>query len=293
MSIAAHEKVIEDMTERHLRLLDDVLVRLEKDVIQVINGAPQKGGKLFDTKWAVEVRPRLQNAIRRNYMNWAHETVEGYNEAVASVNTMLTEFGVSTMVSSGVVQQLKNLTFRGFEDIGNRFFETLASEIYQNTLVGRSLEDMISTVRGQINGIYQQADTQEVADLVKAAKKHIGTERGDKAVELLHTKYAADRLGNNMRRYAGQMVHDGLSQFDAAIIKRAGDEAGAEKWKYVGETVRDSRDWCIAHKGRVMTEDEMVDEWANNSWQGKSGSDPFINRGGYNCQHRFIPVFAK
>ena len=37
-----------------------------------------------------------------------------------------------------------------------------------------------------------------------------------------------------------------------------------------------------------MTEDEIREEWANNSWAGKSSGDPFIVRGGYNCRHHWV-----
>jgi hypothetical protein len=113
----------------------------------------------------------------------------------------------------------------------------------------------------------------------------------DAAVEQLHTKYARDRVGNNLRRYATQQLHDGLMQYSASINMQMGNQLGADKFKYFGTVVEDTRQWCKDHIGRVMTEQEIRDEWANNSWAGKSSSDPFIARGGYNCRHHFRAVF--
>ena len=39
----------------------------------------------------------------------------------------------------------------------------------------------------------------------------------------------------------------------------------------------------------LFTEEEARSVWSSQSWSGKSGSDPFVNRGGYRCRHSFIP----
>jgi hypothetical protein len=89
------------------------------------------------------------------------------------------------------------------------------------------------------------------------------------------------------------MVHDSLMQFDSSIVVNAGKESGAEKWKYYGSVIRDSREWCKQHAGKIYTEEEIREMWAENQWQGKAPGDPFIVRGGYNCRHHFRPVFEE
>jgi hypothetical protein len=115
----------------------------------------------------------------------------------------------------------------------------------------------------------------------------------DAAVEQLHTKYARDRVGNNLRRYATQQLHDGLMQYSASINMKMANQLGAEQFEYFGTVAGNTRQWCKDHIGRIMTEQEIRDEWANNSWAGKSSSDPFIARGGYNCRHHFRAVFKE
>jgi len=85
-------------------------------------------------------------------------------------------------------------------------------------------------------------------------------------------------------------VHDSLTQFDASVNMAAAKEADVQEWEYYGDVIRDTRPWCQKHVGKVYTEDEIRDLWANNSWQGKSAGDPFIVRGGYNCRHQWLPV---
>ena len=38
---------------------------------------------------------------------------------------------------------------------------------------------------------------------------------------------------------------------------------------------------------KANTEEEAREIWQG-SWRGKSGTDPFVNRGGYRCRHSFI-----
>ena len=114
----------------------------------------------------------------------------------------------------------------------------------------------------------------------------------DDAIKKLKEFYASDKLGNNMRRYASQQVHDSLMQFDASLVIQAGKEAGADKWKYYGSVIRDSRPFCKEHAGKVYTEAEIRDIWQGD-WAGKAPGDPFIVRGGYNCRHHWRPVYSE
>lgn len=97
-------------------------------------------------------------------------------------------------------------------------------------------------------------------------------------------------LDAKLRRHAGQMVHDSLAQFDATLLKKFGEDTGAEEWKYTGTLINTSRQWCRDHVNRIMTTEEIREEWKDH-WAGKAPGDPFIVRGGYNCRHRWRPVF--
>jgi hypothetical protein len=160
--------------------------------------------------------------------------------------------------------------------------------LYHNTITGRPVAESIKNLRQKINGVYIASDQAEIDRLVEKA------ELGDEdAARELRQVYAADRTGNNMRRYARQMVVDSMMQFDASINVVAGREIGADKWRYYGTVVEDSRPFCVKHLDQVWTEEEIRDTWAETSWQGKADGDPFIVRGGYNCRHHFRPVFEE
>ncbi len=90
-----------------------------------------------------------------------------------------------------------------------------------------------------------------------------------------------------MRRYAGQIAQDSLMQFDGQFTLYKGKEAGITKYQYVGTNITTTRDFCRRYLNRVFTEEEAREIWQG-SWRGKSGTDPFVNRGGYRCRHSFI-----
>jgi len=287
-----HARIIERLGDAHEERLQTALRRLEERVVAIVSAAPTKAGSLFDLEWAIAARTQIQSVLEQEYLAEVQAIVDGYDEALASAQSMLGEYGAFTEISPDVIRNLKRLSFQGFEAIGNEYLDTLANEIYQNTITGRPVSESVKTLRHAINGIYIESDSVEANRLVDIARNGSDAQRAE-AIEKLHTLYARDRVGNNLRRYATQMVHDSLMQFDSSIVVAAGKEAGAEKWKYYGSVIRDSREWCKDHAGKSYTEDEIREMWANNSWAGKAPGDPFIVRGGYNCRHHFRPVFEE
>lgn len=99
-------------------------------------------------------------------------------------------------------------------------------------------------------------------------------------------------VGADMARYVKQQIHDSLTQFDSAINAKVALDSGAEKFKYIGSDDGVTRSFCRKHVNKIYTIDEMNEIWRE-EWAGKSGSNPFINKGGYNCRHRWRPVKFK
>ena len=284
-----HDDYLDRLADSHLERLLASLALLENRIADYLLSAPERDGKLFDVEWAISARAEISQIIESEYSQTVQSLLDDYPEVEKRALEMLNNYGDFAQTSPAVIQQLQRLTFQGFEDIASTFLDSIANEVYQNALTGRSKADMIKTIRQSINGVYMQSDQAEINRLVDVAKN--GTAAQSKAaIEKLHTIYAADKTGNNMRRYASQMVQDSLMQFDASINVNAGIQAGAEKWKYYGDVIRDSRPFCREHAGNTYTTDEIAEIWSGD-WKGKASGDPFIVRGGYNCRHHFRPVF--
>ena len=287
----AHERLIERLDATHGRRLEGVLESLEAEIERLVGA-----GKISPAE-AINKRVTIEAAIRGTFLTWADDTVRDYDNVAAGVVAMMQKLGAIegfVAADAATVNQLKRIAFAGYEDIAARFVDTLANGLYQNTLAGRPAQETVREMRQAINGVFAKSDDVAAMALVDFVKRYRDDpSRADEvadAVEQLHTIYARDRAGNNLRRYAYQQVHDALMQFNGSFTQAKAQEAGLTHYEYYGSLVRDSRDWCIRHKGMVMSDDEIREKWVNSSWQGKAPGDPFVVRGGYNCRHHFMPV---
>ena len=282
-----HAKIVARIGATHEQRLLSVLQELEQRIAALMGQTPLQHGKLYDLNWAIRARTDLTQIMRETFLTEVDSMIREYDDVLSSLDSLYAEFDEFVGVEPDVIAQLKRISFQGFEDIASTFTDELANELYQNTLTGRPVSDSVKNIRQKINGIYMNSDKAEINRLVQLAK-----EGSEEAVEALHREYAADRTGRNMRRYARQMVHDSVMQFDASVNMAAAQRLGADEFKYYGSVVEDSRDWCIRHVNKTYSEDEIREMWDENEWAGKAAGDPFIVRGGYNCRHHFRPVFG-
>lgn len=293
---ALRAEALMSLEEKQQELLIKSLQRLEADVVAQVSKLPNVDGVLFNTRLAIELRPKLKQAIEELYLTPVQTFINDYDKIAGNIIATYgklpvpKEFKGIKEIDLNVIQQLKRVSFAQFQNLGNEFIDTLASEVYQSTLVGRPIRDMIQTVKSKINGIYQQSDSKKAQELVNYIANNPNGAEVDTAVSQLQTIYGRDRLGDNLNRYASQIVQDSLMGFDGQFAKFRADEIGLTSYVYFGSLVRDSRDFCVDHVDQVFTEEEIRDIWANETWQGKAQGDPFVVRGGYNCRHSFQPI---
>jgi hypothetical protein len=102
-----------------------------------------------------------------------------------------------------------------------------------------------------------------------------------------------DVRGRPLASYADTYVQDQIMQYHARANKELGKESGAKKWRYVGDSIKTSRPFCTDNIGVVKTTEEWEAIGTGTSWKGKSCSDIFSCRGGYNCRHHFQAVFSE
>jgi hypothetical protein len=293
-------KAVNNLETKHQKLLIDTLQNLEKEVVRLVSELPIQEGALFNTRLAIEIRPKLQKAIEDLYLTKVQTFINDYDKIAGTIVATYgklpipNEFKQITEADLTTIQQLKKIAFTQFQNLATEFSNTLAQEVYQSTLVGKPFADVVETVRAKINGIYQQADTRkqkELVDFVQAQRiaGKTNTEDFKTAVDELKQSYGSTVTGANLAVYSSQIVQDALMGFDGQFAKFRADELGLTSYVYFGSVIRDSRDFCVEHANKIFTEEEARQLWQND-WQGKSGSDPFIDRGGYNCRHHWQPV---
>ena len=293
-------KAVNNLESQHQKLLIDTLQNLEKEVVRLVSELPIQEGALFNTRLAIEIRPKLQKAIEDLYLTKVQTFINDYDKIAGTIVATYgklpipNEFKQITEADLTTIQQLKKIAFTQFQNLATEFSNTLAQEVYQSTLVGKPFADVVETVRAKINGIYQQADTRkqkELVDFVQAQRiaGKTNTEDFKTAVDELKQSYGSTVTGANLAVYSSQIVQDALMGFDGQFAKFRADELGLTSYVYFGSIIRDSRDFCVEHANKIFNEEEARQLWQND-WQGKSGSDPFIDRGGYNCRHHWQPV---
>lgn len=289
MNDKGYADYLDRLADTHRDRLILALQELEDRVATLLLDAPLSEGALFDLAWATGIRSELRAALDDTFLLSVNEIVTEYADVEVELAAMLQRYGGFRELPPEIIAQLQRLSFAGFEEIASTYLDTIANGVYQNTLTGRPANDVIKEMRQVINGVYIQSDQDEIAQLVEVA--NFGSAEDSKeAIERLHTKYASDRTGNNLRRYATQQVQDSLMQFSASSVVASGKEAGVDRWRYYGSTITDSRSFCREHAGKVYTTAEIYEIWGSESWQGKAAGDPFVVRGGYNCRHHFRPV---
>ncbi len=288
-------KLIDTHEERIIGVLKSLEDRIRSDLT-----SKTKGGSVFNTQFAITYRPNIKTLIQGIYLKEADAIINEYDQIVKEYQKVVkklpipSKFKLLQKADLEVINQLKFLSFSGFEDIANTFLDTISNEVYQSALIGKPFNEMVKNIAGAINGIYQRSNENDINRLVDYIEKNRYTSnpailtKVNQAKTTLASKYGADILGNNMRKYSSQIAHDSVMQFDGKFTKYKGDQIGIKQYKYSGTRIDTTRDFCARHIGRVFTDKEARRLWENNNWKGKSGSDPFVDRGGYRCRHSWI-----
>jgi hypothetical protein len=305
-------KQIELAEAEYYKTLITTLDRIEREVVATASRLPLTDGKLIELQSAIAIRPQIKAILEREYLAWSDTVVrEGFNKqakriekAFKSIGNIPVEFQELTKGDLALIQNLKQQYFTQFKDVSNTFTRRLSEQVYQNTLIGSEFSILEKELRQTINGIYASSDDPEITRLITYINRNQNSDKPevqakvDKSVQTLQSKFARDRIGNNMKRYAGQILNDSLRDFDATLNFNKSQDAGLTYVKYYGDVIPTTRTICRnvingvydRRKGGLFTVDEVRRLWANQSWSGKKSGDPLIVRGGYNCRHQWSYV---
>ena len=304
-------KQIEIAEAEYYKSLVATLDRIEREVVSLASRLPLTDGKLIELQSAIAIRPRIKFILEREYLDWSDTVVrEGFNKqakriekAFKRIGNIPVEFQELTKGDLALVQNLKQQYFTQFKDVSNTFTRKLSEKVYQNTLVGSDFATLEKELRQTINGIYASSDDPEIQRLVNFINenkyKKSKQAEVDKSIQTLQSKFARDRAGENMKRYAGQILNDSLRDFDATLNFNKSQDAGLTFVKYYGDVIPTTREICRnvingvikpKRKDGLFTVDEVRRIWASRSWSGKKSGDPLVVRGGYNCRHQWSYV---
>jgi len=306
---------------KYYESLIKTLDKIEKQIASLTSKALpiNNVGKLFDLKIAVAMQPKIRTILEKEYLLWSDTVVrQGFNKQAKRIEKAFKKLPVSkkfqtlTKSNLALISNLKKQTFTQFKDVSNTFTRKLTEKVYQATLTGAEFVELEKDLRQTINGMYARADDKELNKLVSQVKRDEVKIRKidkrtvagrklrkklDKNIQILQTKFAADRTGENMKRFAGTILNDSIREFDAQLNLAKSSEAGLKWLKYQGGIIPTSRSHCkrmvsgVYNKRRngLFTIDEVKQIWRK-KWTGKKAGNPLIVRGGYNCRHQWSYV---
>jgi len=305
-------KQIELAEARYYETLIKTLDKIEAEVVALAGRLPLTDGKLIELQSAIAIRPQIKAILEREYLAWSDTVVrQGFNKqakriekAFKRIGNIPIEFQELTKGDLALIQNLKKQYFTQFKDVSNTFTRKLSDKVYQNTLIGSDFTVLQKELRQTINGIYASSDDPEIQRLVTYIKRNQNSDnttiqaKVDKSVQTLQSKFARDRAGENMKRYAGQILNDSLRDFDATLNFNKSNDAGLTYVKYYGDVIPTTRSICRnvingvynKRKGGLFTIAEVNALWSRTSWKGKKSGNPLIVRGGYNCRHQWSYV---
>ena len=305
--ITGIEKAEVEFYEALTRALD----KIEEQIISLADTTlPRDAGKLIELQSAVAIRPKIKAILDKEYLPFADRVVrKGFGEQAKRIERQFKTIGIIppefqelTKGDLALVKNLKQQYYTQFKGVSNNFTKILSDKVYQNTLVGTEFTVLEKELRESINGIYANSKDPAVNRLVNYVKRNRDNPalkgRVDIAIKQLQSKYARTRIGENMKRYAGQILNDSLRDFDATLNFNKAKDAGLTYVKYYGDIIPTTRSLCRnmingvydrSGKG-IYTIADITRIWNSNSWSGKKSGTPMVNRGGYNCRHQFSYV---
>ena len=304
-------KQIELAEAQYYKSLITTLDRIEREVVASASRLPLTDGKLVELQAAIAIRPQIKSILETEYLKWSDTVVrEGFNKqakriekAFKRIGNIPPEFQELTKGDLALIQNLKQQYFTQFKDVSNTFTRRLSEKVYQNTLVGSDFAVLEKELRQTINGIYASSDDPEIQNLINYINENKFDKSKqaevDRSIQTLQSKFARDRAGENMKRYAGQILNDSLRDFDATLNFNKAQDAGLTFVKYYGDVIPTTREICRniingvikpKRKDGLFTVDEVRRIWTSRSWSGKKAGDPLVVRGGYNCRHQWSYV---
>ena len=164
------------------------------------------------------------------------------------------------------------------------------------TVAGLATAVIVEQVRGRISGVQMESNDPTVRKLQRQLRSEINKNGRNGKVYTSLVGKIKDRLPGSVNTAANLATKlntnaDSIvGSYNGTFIKSRAQRQNIERFEYSGGLMATSRPFCRSMLGMQLTEEEIFNIWDGESWAGKEPGDPFVVRGGYNCQHYFVPV---
>lgn len=270
--MASLDELIRDKTLRLTRVPDEFLSAVDKstkelypDVIELLSELEidSQGNILLNNtnlQLTAEVKEALKEILlQSDYISAVKKFASEFNTQARITNQIFRQS--FDFVDEGLAEQLINISKRNTADIlintiGDEAFADAVSEQVELAVSNNaSFKDTIKAIRDVVTG--------------------------------------NDEIDGKLQQYAKQIAHDQFAIADRSYTSAVAEELGAEWFKYSGDTIESTREFCRERHNKFFYYKE-IEEWADEDWQGKiDGTNEktiYSTAGGYNCRHSIIPV---
>jgi hypothetical protein len=278
----------------HGKLLDDTISTLIDDTGTTVKGLEERVAEIVQSG---STNRRDIIGAYQGYADSMAQNAQNLREVSANTVVAQTESGIGTGLDA-FDTDTENLlvedaagTIR--ENIMNHA-ETVTGLVVAGGLTGMATAELVQQTRGAVSGIMMSTGDPTTTRLQsRFAKMAADPNRDPKEFSALR-KTIADRLpgiatSGSLSDTLKGVAESVVMRFDGAFTANRAKRNGVKRYQYAGGVVENTRPWCADLDGQILDEDTINDLWSE-SWQGKSGSNPFTDRGGYNCRHYWIPV---
>lgn len=208
-------------------------------------------------------------------------------------------YGIKTLTLTDITNEVNNVTYEYITNINNILNDNLQEIVssiktmYENkgfkidNISEKQLESITSFLNSaklEINGFIESKKLEITSKFFQLTQSNL-----NKNEYLSQVEKILSSIGNSTSlRGVKVLIITKVNSFVSFVSKVLANKFNIKKFLYYGPVDSKTRDWCRKWAGSVLTLEE-IKSWANKSWQGKSPGDPFVERGGYNCRHLFIP----
>lgn len=276
------EKVLEKLVDApadFLKQIPAIELSVYKKVLTLVkeldtDAAGRVKPSVANIKKVIEMQDQLKKVVvSKDYVNTVTDFAKAFSEVANLQNNYFSGIGADASLSKAITDVAVRNTI-----------DNLAGNGYTANILSKLRNTLLSSVTA--GGMYD--------DLVESLRNQI-TSSNDTPGELT--------------RYAQTYVTDALSTFSAEHTQLITADLSIEWYRYTGSLKTTSREFCkllvdkeYVHKSEL---DELVQghidghkcELGNNGlprgmFDDTTASNLLVNRGGWNCQHQFIPVSA-
>lgn len=233
--------------------LDKVMIRLEKNLLNVVGGATS-ATELFDATVLLNSQPAMIEALRESgYFALAEEHISTFQAIPPETIEAFKRRGLPTPEFSAVDRQdfraLAKMDLSQFNNIGVSAMNELQLGLVQNAVSAVPFSTMVESVRAATVGV--------------------------------------DGKGSPLSNHANTHANTSILNFQGEVLKDAGESIGFDGdddlWEAVGPSDAVTRDVCVAALNNpVRTRAQWIEA---DYWGGTPG--------GFNCRHQLFPFFEE